>query len=77
MPSTRLNADSWQDPVYVEEILAGGALHDWAELYRRIANHPFGETSEALERVVQSTYIYGATNLWKGLLNNVRGVVRD
>lgn len=73
MPSVRLDQARWEDPVYLEEILEEGELEDWRVLYRHVAEHPFGEIAGALEKVVRSVEIYGATNLWRGLLNNLRG----
>lgn len=73
MPGIRLKNPSWSDPVYLEEILAEGNLEAWRQLYHRVADHPFGETSEALEKVIANVEIYGATHLWRGLLGNLRG----
>lgn len=73
MPSVRLNNPALEDPVYLEEILVDGGLAEWRQIYLRIADHPFGETAQALERVVGSVSIYGASRLWKSLLNHLRG----
>ncbi len=73
MPSVRLQVASWTDPVYLEEILAEGRIEEWRYLYHLIAEHPFGETSRSLEKVVISAHVYGASNLWHSLLVNLRG----
>lgn len=73
MPSVRLQAAGWGDPVYLEEILIQGGVEEWRHLYHLIAEHPFGETAKALEKVVTFSHIYGASNLWKSLLVNLRG----
>lgn len=73
MPSVRLDQACWEDPVYLEEILEEGGLEDWRRLYHHVANHPFGEIAGALEKVVCSVEVYGVTNLWRTLLNNLRG----
>lgn len=73
MPSVRLQTPAWDDPVYLEEILSEGGIEEWLHLYHLIADHPFGETAAALEKVVTFSHIYGATNLWKGLLSDLRG----
>lgn len=77
MPSVRLEKPSFHDPVYLEEILSEGALPEWRELYRQIADHPFGETARTLEKVVASVKIYGATRLWQSLLKNLQGGLDD
>lgn len=71
--SVRLNSPSWDDPVYLEEVISDGGLSEWRELYHRISEHPFGETAHALGRVVRSVEIYGSTNLWRALLRNLQG----
>lgn len=71
--SVRLNNPSWDDPVFLEEVIADGGLPEWRELYHRIAERPFGETADALGKVVDSVQVYGATNLWKALLRNLQG----
>src|SRR3989338_627476 len=58
MSSVRLETPSWNDPVYLEEILSEGSLREWRQLYRRIGDHPFGETTSALGRVLNSVEIY-------------------
>ena len=73
LKSVRLLEPRWDEPVFIEEILSDGGLPEWRELYRRITNFPFGETANALEKVVHSVDIYGATNLWRSLLKNYRG----
>ena len=73
MPSVRLEEPDWEASVYLEEVLAGGGLKEWRELYCRVADHPFGVVADALERVVRSVQIYGATPLWQGILKNLRG----
>lgn len=73
MPSVRLEKPSWEDPVYLEEILAEGNLREWRRLYRQVADHPFGEITRALEQVVRSVEIYGTTRLWKSLLSQLQG----
>lgn len=72
-PSVRLGAPRWQDPVYLEEILEEGSLHDWSALYHRIADHPFGDIAQALERCLAAARIYGVTPLWRGILHSLRG----
>ena len=71
--STRLREPRWNDPVYLEEILAYGTLEDWREIYRRLANHPFGEEAQALQKVCNAVRIYGATPLWKGIVQTLQG----
>ena len=73
MESIRLEKPSLEDPVYLEEILSEGGLREWRMLYHQVADHPFGETAKALEKVVCSVEIYGTTNLWRSLLKNLRG----
>ncbi|MBF0104741.1 MAG: hypothetical protein HQM16_05380 [Deltaproteobacteria bacterium] len=73
MPSVRLKKTQWDDPVYLEEVLTYGGVHDWKALWQIITTHPFGSVAEALERVLNATPIYGITSLWKKLLNNLRG----
>lgn len=73
MPSIRLNQSNLADPTFLEELLQEGSLKDWKSLYEEIADKPFGPVSEALERVLFSTKIYGVTPLWKGILKVVRG----
>ncbi len=71
--SIRLNEARWDDPVFLEEILSEGSLESWRELFRQLIDHPFGKIAEALSRVVNSTQIYGATPLWKGIINTIHG----
>ena len=73
LQSVRLENPAWDDPVFLEEVLTEGDLSDWRELYRQIFDRPFGETAQALERVVASVTIYGAAPLWRGLLKNLQG----
>ena len=73
MPSVRLQTAGWADPVYLEEILTQGGVEEWQHLYHLIAEHPFGETAQALEKVVTFSHVYGASNLWRSLLVNLRG----
>ena len=71
--SIRLKEARWNDPVFLEEILSEGSLESWRELYQLLMDHPFGKTAEALNRVLISTEIYGATLLWKGIINILQG----
>lgn len=71
--SMRLEKPSLEDPVFLEELLREGSLNDWKEIYQKIADHPFGSSSNALEKVLESTLIYGATPLWKEILRNLKG----
>jgi len=73
MPSVRLERASWDNPVYLEEVLSYGALREWKELRRKIADHPFGAEARALEKVLAATDIYGVTSLWKGILGYLQG----
>lgn len=73
MPSVRLDHPQFSDPVYLSEVLEEGSLSYWREIYRRIADQPFGPTANALEKVLSSSQVYGVTPLWKGLLRNVQG----
>lgn len=73
--SIRLASPEWSEPVYIEEILSEGGIKEWAILYNLISEHPFGKIAKSLERVVSSTHIYGATNLWRSLLVGLRGMV--
>lgn len=73
MASVRLVEPDLTDPVYLEEILGEGNLGDWRVLGRKIMDMPFGETAEALERVLRAQPIYGVTPLWIGLLRWARG----
>ncbi|HCU25001.1 MAG TPA: hypothetical protein DF383_08290 [Deltaproteobacteria bacterium] len=75
MPSVRLDVPCLVDPVYLEEVLVNGSLHDWGFIYEEIADRPFGKTASALESVLSATRYYGVTPLWKGLLSSVRGSV--
>ena len=74
MPSIRLERPDWSNPVYLEEILAEGGMREWQTLYYLISERPFGDIANVLESVVASTYIYGATHLWRSLLMGLRGV---
>lgn len=71
--SIRLHHADWANPVYLEEILSDGSLSDWRALYRRVADFPFGDTAEALSRVLAAANIYGVTLLWRGVLRTVQG----
>lgn len=71
--SIRLNAPYWDDPVYIEELLSEGTLHDWRALYQRIMDHPFGRTATALTQVLAANTLYGVTPLWRGLLAGAQG----
>lgn len=73
MSSIRLEGIWWEDPVYLEEVLSEGALPAWKVLYRKIADHPFGPTADALQKVLSYSQIYGVTPLWKGILKKVQG----
>ncbi len=73
MPSVRLLTPNWDDPVYLEEALSDGGLVEWTELYRRVREHPFGPTADALVQVLSFAQIYGVLPLWRGLLRNLRG----
>ncbi len=73
MPSIRLEEPSLNDPVYLEEILSEGAWKDWRALYRFVADKPFGSVACALEKVCASVDIYGAVELWSGILRSLRG----
>ncbi|OGQ33604.1 MAG: hypothetical protein A3F16_01585 [Deltaproteobacteria bacterium RIFCSPHIGHO2_12_FULL_43_9] len=75
LQSIRLESPTWSDPVYIEEILSDGGMKEWTTLYHLICEHPFGEIADALEHVVLSTHIYGATNLWKAILAGLRGII--
>lgn len=71
--SVRLQNPAWDDPVFLEEVVSEGGLLEWRELYQHLADRPFGPTAQAVERVLASTQIYGATPLWKGLLMGLQG----
>lgn len=71
--SVRLEDPSWENPVYLEEVLTEGGLDAWEELYRQIRDKPFGPTATVLEKVLSRVSIYGVTPLWTGLLRTVRG----
>lgn len=73
IPSVRLQVAEWRDPVYLEEVLSEGGVEEWRHLYHLIAEHPFEDTAQALEKVVTFSYVYGATPLWRSLLNGFRG----
>lgn len=73
MTSVRLQEADWQDPVYLQEVLAEGTLADWRMLHHLITEYPFGATATALERVLAAGHIYGVTNLWTALLRGVQG----
>lgn len=73
MPSVRLHSPDWANPVYVEEVLAEGTLHDWRQLYQHIREFPFGATATALECVLRATALYGVTPLWRGVLTDAQG----
>lgn len=73
MPSVRLQGAPWDNPAYLEEVLLYGSVDDWKELYRIITDHPFGAEALALEKVLDATEIYGATHLWRGIFNHLRG----
>lgn len=71
--SIRLSGPSWDDPVYLEEILGEASWESWGALYRRVWDKPFGRTAAALERVLTHAAIYGAGPLWRGILRSARG----
>lgn len=71
--SVRLDLPQLGDPVYLEELLVEGSLQDWKLLYHKIADYPFGETSQSLAKVLSSAKIYGITTLWQGILNSIQG----
>lgn len=73
MASFRLSQPSWDDPLYIEEILSKGSFSDWKQIYQRISDKPFGPTATALSKVLEATQIYGITPLWRGILLNLRG----
>ncbi|OGQ67075.1 MAG: hypothetical protein A3F89_03030 [Deltaproteobacteria bacterium RIFCSPLOWO2_12_FULL_50_11] len=73
LPSIRMENSQMDDPVYIEEILSDGLWKDWQNLYQIIADHPFGDTAAAVEKVCDHANIYGATALWKGILYSLRG----
>lgn len=73
MASVRFDHPRLDAPAYVEEVLSEGSLEDWRQIYRKIADQPFGSTAKALERVLSSAHSYGTTPLWKGILRNVQG----
>jgi len=73
IPSVRLEKPSWENPVYLEEILSHGNLGAWRELRHSIADHPFGAESVALEKVLRTNEIYGTTFLWSEILRYLRG----
>lgn len=73
MSSIRIEKPSLEDPVFLEELLLEGSMDEWGKIYQKIADHPFGPTADSLEKVLESTNIYGATSLWKGILQNVKG----
>lgn len=71
--SIRLHNPRLEEAVFLEELLSEGSLSQWEQIYRKIADQPFGPTAEALEKVLSSTEIYGVTPLWKGILRTLRG----
>ena len=73
LKSIRLENPQWCDSVFIEEILSEGTVEQWKEIYHKIANHPFGSTAQSLEKVLNSSEMYGISPLWKGLLRGVRG----
>jgi len=75
MASVRLDRAGWEDPVYIEELVAEGSLADWKQIYRKISDEPFGSTARALERVLASTEVYGVNALWRGILSMLQGPV--
>lgn len=75
MPSVRLDQPRFEEPVYVGELLEEGSLSHWREIYRRIADQPFGPIADALEKVLSSNQTYGVTPLWRGILQTVRGTL--
>lgn len=72
--SVRLEQPSLDDPVFLEELLMEGSLDEWREIYKKIADQPFGPAADSLEKALESTNIYGVTPLWKGILRNIKGV---
>lgn len=73
LPSVRLDKSLWDNPVYLEEVLSYGTLREWRELYRRIADHPFGPEAHALGKVLSATHTYGTTPLWTWMLKQRQG----
>lgn len=71
--SVRFEEAPLTEPAYLEELFSEGTWNDWSRLYRVIADRPFGDVAEAVGRTCSSTAVYGATALWQGLLNAVRG----
>ena len=73
MVSIRLDSATLHNPTYLEEILSEGSIADWRQIYRIIADQPFGATAQALEKVLTATTMYGITPLWKALLRTIQG----
>lgn len=71
--SVRLYHPSFEDPVYIQEILLEGTFDDWQRLYVCLADKPFGAVAQALDKVLLSEKIYGVTPLWQGILKNLQG----
>lgn len=69
-----MDETSWDDPVFLEEVLAEGSLTAWRELYLSLEDQPFGPSAQALQKVLAATKIYGAVPLWKGILGGLQGV---
>ena len=72
--SVRFKAPDLTNPAYLEEILLEGSLRDWRPIYEEIADRPFGDIAQALERVLVSSSHYGVIPLWTGILRNARKV---
>ena len=73
LASVRLEKPQLGDPVFLEELITEGSLDQWRQIYREVADRPYGATALALERVLLSTDGYGVTPLWRGILKTIRG----
>lgn len=72
MKSVRFKGSPWANPAYLEEILTYGTLKDWKVLQGLIADQPYGKEAAALEKVLNTNDIYGATPLWRSILSHLR-----
>jgi hypothetical protein len=70
--SVRLSSQTFEDPVFLQELLSEGGLADWKELLKIIEDRPFGAVAEALEKALRAEKIYGITALWQDLLSSLR-----
>jgi hypothetical protein len=56
----------------IEDILARGSMPDWAPLVQAIEADPHGEVAEKTLRICAARDIYGASKLFRRLIQSAR-----